>query len=49
MTIIEIKTLTKTFGKIQAVRGCETQILEANNLNTLKGTIGSIGTLKFVS
>jgi hypothetical protein len=46
MTIIEIKNLTKTFGKIQAVRGNETQTLEENNLNTLKGTIG---TLKFVS
>ena len=45
MSIIEIKTLTKTFGKIQAVRGSETQTIEANNLNTLKGTIG---TLKFV-
>jgi hypothetical protein len=29
MPIIEIKTLTKTFGKIQAVRGRETQTLEA--------------------
>jgi hypothetical protein len=42
MAIIEIKSLTKTFGKIQAVRGSETQTLEANNLNTLKGTIGSL-------
>jgi hypothetical protein len=29
MSIIEIKSLTKTFGKIQAVRGRETQTLEA--------------------
>jgi hypothetical protein len=42
MAIIEIKSLTKTFGKIQAVRGSETQTIEANNLNTLKGTIGSL-------
>jgi len=43
MSIIEIKTLTKTFDKIQAVRGSETQTLEANNLKV------TIGTLKFVS
>jgi hypothetical protein len=42
MSIIEIKTLTKTFDKIQAVRGSETQTLEANNLNTLKGTTRSL-------
>jgi hypothetical protein len=29
MAIIEIKTLTNTYGKIQAVRGSETQTLEA--------------------
>ena len=42
MVIIEIKFLTETFGKIQAVHGGETQTLGANNLNTLKGTIGSL-------
>jgi hypothetical protein len=36
MSIIEIKSLTKTFGKIQAVRGSETQTLEANNLKLIK-------------
>ena len=36
MTIIEIKTLTKTFGKIQAVRGSETQTLEAKHAKVCK-------------
>ena len=42
MSIIEIKNMTKTFGKIKAVRGSETQTLEANNLKV------TICTLKFV-
>jgi len=36
MSIIEIKNLTKTFGKIQAVRGNETQTLEAKRAKVCK-------------
>ena len=36
MSIIEIKSLTKTFGKIQAVRGSETQTLEAKRTKVCK-------------
>ena len=36
MSIIEIKTITKTFDKIQAVRGSETQTLEATHAKVCK-------------
>jgi hypothetical protein len=36
MAIIEIKKLTKTYGNIKAVRGNETQTLEAKRVKVCK-------------
>ena len=36
MSIIKINTLTKTFDKIQAVQGSETQTLEAKHAKVCK-------------